>query len=148
MTYKNMSSFRLEIITPDRIAFEDEVELVEVPSSIGIIGILHGHVPLFARLTEGEVKIRKMRDEYFLAIGGGFVEVTPDKVVILVTAAYHAEEINEKEVLLAKKRAEEALLKKPQGAALFEARALFRQSEIALKVLRRRKRHGERILSS
>lgn len=143
-----MNAFRLEIITPDRIAFGDEIELVEVPSSSGVIGILHGHVPLFARLVEGEVKIKKKNDEFFLAIGGGFVEVTPDKVVVLVTAAYHAEEINEKEVLLAKKRAEEALFAKPTGTALFEARTLFRQSEIALKVLRRRKRYGEKILAS
>lgn len=139
-----MATFLLEIITPDRIAFRDEVELVEAPSSTGVIGILHGHVPLFARLVEGEVKIKKKGENFYLAIGGGFVEVTPDKVEILVTAAYHAGEINEKEVLSAKKRAEEALLAKPKGTALFEARALFRQSEVALKVLRRRKLPGAR----
>lgn len=137
-----MSTFLLEIITPDRIAFSDEVDLVEVPSATGIIGILPSHVPLFARLVEGEVRIKKKSEDFYLAIGGGFIEVTPAKVAILVTAAFHANEINEKEVNYAKERAQEALAAKPSGAALHQAHALFRRSEIALKVLRRRKLPG------
>jgi len=77
--------------------------------------------------------------EVFLAIGGGFMEVSSDKTTILVTAAYKSEEINEKEVIMAKKKAEEALAAKPSGEALLEAQSLFRRSEIALKVLRRKK---------
>lgn len=133
------SSFLLEIITPERIAYTDEVEMVAAPSASGVIGILPHHVPLFTRLVEGEVKITKKGEETYLAIGGGFLEVTPGKVVILVTAAYHAHEINEQEVVLAKKRAQDALAAKPTGAALIEAQVLFRRSEIALKMLRRRK---------
>lgn len=134
-----MSTFLLEIITPQRIAFSDQVEMVVAPSASGVIGILPGHVPLFTRLVEGEVKIAQKGEEYFLAIGGGFLEVTPGKVILLVTTAYHAQELNEQEILSAKKRAEEALLAKPTGAALAEAQSLFKRSIIAMKVLRRKR---------
>lgn len=138
----NMSSFLLEIITPKRIAFSDQVEMVTASTSSGVIGVLSHHVPLFTRLIEGEVKITKANEELYLVIGGGFMEVTRDKVMILVTDAYHAQEINEAEVLAAKKRAEEALLSKPSGAALLEAQTLFKRSQIALRVFNRRKRSG------
>ena len=136
-------SFLLEIITPERIAFSDQVEMLVAPSASGVIGILPYHTPLFTRLIEGEVKITKTGEEYFLAIGGGFLEVTPNKAIILVTLAYHAEEINEKEVLQAKKRAEEALAAKPTGAALLEAQSLFKRSVIALRVIRRKRGYGQ-----
>lgn len=133
------TTFLLEIITPERIAYSDKVEMVTASSAAGMIGILPHHVPLFTRLVEGEIKISKENEELFLAIGSGFLEVTPQKVVILVTSAYHADEINEQEMLSAKKRAEEAMSAKPQGAELAAAQALFKRSMIALKVLGRRK---------
>lgn len=135
-----MATFLLEIITPERIVFQDQVEMVTAPGADGIIGILPHHVPLFTRLIEGEIKINQKSEEVYLAIGGGFLEVIPSKVIILVSSAYHASEINEKEILEAKKRAEEALLQKPQGEALIVAQTLIRRSEIALKVLRRHHR--------
>ncbi len=134
-----MKKILLEIITPERIAFSSEVDMINAPTSTGQIGILPGHVSLFTRLTEGEVKIIDNGKDMFLAIGGGFMEVSSDKTTILVTAAYKSEEINEKEVIMAKKKAEEALAAKPSGEALLEAQSLFRRSEIALKVLRRKK---------
>lgn len=134
-----MSTFFLEILTPERVAYSDQVEMLTAPSTSGVIGILPHHIPLFTRLKEGEVKIVKDRQEYYLAIGGGFLEVTPQKVIVLVTEAYHAAEINEQEVLAAKKAAEEALAQKPTGEALLSAQASFRRSLIALKVLRRRR---------
>ncbi len=137
------TTFLLEVVTPERVAFSDQVEMVTAPSLMGIIGILPHHIPLFTRLVEGEVKINKEKEELYLAIGGGFLEVTPLKVVILVTEAYRANEINEQEVLAAKKRAEEALAAKPTGDALIQAQSLFKRSNIALRVLHRRRPHGQ-----
>jgi len=137
-----MSTFLLEIITPERIAFSEQVEMITTPTSSGLIGILPHHTNLFTRLTEGELKIVKSQKEYFLAIGGGFMEVTKEKVLILVTEAYHADEINEKEVLAARQRAKDALIAKPEGVDLKEAQAIFRRSEIAIKVLRKKKSHS------
>ena len=70
-----MSTFLLEIITPERIAYQKEVEMVTVPSADGVLGILPHHIALFASLVEGEVKIQQGKEELFLSIGGGFVEV-------------------------------------------------------------------------
>lgn len=138
------STFLLEIVTPERIAFSDQVTMVTVPSAAGIVGILAHHVPLFTSLVEGEVKIIKNAEEFFLAIGGGFLEVSPRKVILLVTSAFHAEEINEKEVSEAKKAAEHALQTRPTGAAFIEAQSIYKRSVIALKVAHR-KRSATRI---
>jgi F-type H+-transporting ATPase subunit epsilon len=135
-----MGSFLLEIITPEKIAFIGEVIQITAPSTSGMIGILPNHVPLFTMLTEGEVILKKENDEIYLAIGSGFLEVTPKKVTLLVTSAYNANEINEKEVMEARERASEALKQKVTGQAYIEAQSLFRRSEIALKDLRKRKK--------
>jgi len=134
-----MKTYLLEIITPERIVYSDQVHMVTAPSSEGVIGILPQHVPLFTKLVEGEVKITTQSEEFYLAIGGGFLEVTREKAILLVTAAYRADELNEAEILAAKKRAELALTAKPEGEALAQAQALFHRSQIALKVLRRRR---------
>ena len=136
-----MKTFLLEIITPEMVVYSEQVSMVSAPSSDGVIGILAGHVPLFTKLIEGEVKIITSSEEFYLAIGGGFLEVTRDKVTLLVTAAYKAEELNEAEILAAKMRAQQALEAKPEGEALVAAQALFRRSQIALKVLKRKHRH-------
>lgn len=135
-----MKTFNLEIITPEKIAFQAPVDYLSVPSKEGVLGILAGHEPLFSLLSEGELKISAKGEETFLAIGGGYLEVIKDKVVVLVSNAVKADEINEQEVLIAKKRAEEALEQKPEGETLIDAQAVFRRSQIALKVLKRRKR--------
>ena len=135
-----MSTFHLEIITPERLAYEDEVEMVTAPTAMGVVGILPNHVPLFSRLIEGEVKVTKGKEEYFLAIGGGFVEVTKQRVCILVSRAVHAHELNEMEIKKAQERAREALDSGVKGYQLREAQLLLRRSLLEMKVLRRRRR--------
>lgn len=143
-----MTSFQLEIVTPEKIAYSDDVEMVTLPSSTGEIGILAHHVPLFSRLVEGELTIKKGKEEMYFAIGGGFVQVGVEKVTILVTSASHADEINEAEVLSAKKRAEEALKGKSDKTGFIEAEEAFRRSVIALKVLRhKRGKHSSAAVS-
>lgn len=133
------ATFFLEIITPDKIVFQDEVEMVSVPSVTGTLGILPHHVPLFTKLEEGELKILKGNQEFYLSLGGGFMEIQKEKVTILVTKAVHADEIDEEKVLKAKKEAEEALMRRPTGEELIETQAMLRQSLFDLKVLKRRK---------
>lgn len=132
-------TFFLEIITPEKIAFQDEVEMVSVPSVSGTLGILPGHTPLFTKLTEGELKIVKGGQDYFLSLGGGFMEITFAKVTILVTKALHADEIDEAKILAAKKEAEEALSHRPTGETLQATQALLHGALFDLKVLRRRR---------
>lgn len=130
----------LEIITPEKIAYTDSVDMVTLPSVKGTIGILPRHVPLFAQLTEGEVKIKKGDDEVYLAIGGGFVEIAKTKVMVLVTRAVHAKELNEAEIQKAREAAEIALKAKPTGKDLATYQSMLRQSIIDMQILRRRKR--------
>jgi F-type H+-transporting ATPase subunit epsilon len=131
----------LEIITPDRIAYTDKVDMVSLPSVLGRIGILPHHISLFAQLIEGEVKIKKGSEELYLAIGGGFVQVTQDKVMVLVTRAVHADELNESEINRAKVEAQEALKQKPTGKELLTIQTMLRQSLVDAAILRRRRKH-------
>lgn len=134
-----MSTILLEIITPERIAYTNEVDMVVAPGILGALGILPKHIPLFSQLVEGEVKIKKGQDIFYLSIGGGFLEVIKNKVMILVTRAVNATELNEQEILSAKRAAELALKQKPAGQAYLSAQAILRQSLFDLKILRRRK---------
>jgi F-type H+-transporting ATPase subunit epsilon len=133
-----MAKIQLDIVTPERQAFTEEVDAVYAPTATGTIGILAHHVPLFCTLTEGEIKIESGNKEYFLAIGGGFMEVDGKKVSILVSRAQHADEINETEIKKAQALAREAIGRRVKGLELEEAQAILRRSLIEFKVLRRR----------
>lgn len=131
--------FPVEIITPERQAFSQEVDSVVVPTSNGFVGVLAHHVPLFSALTEGEVKITEGNKEFFLAIGGGFMQVTPSKVSILVSRAFHADELNEAEIKRAQEDAKTIVARRVKGAELAQAQGMLRRSLLELKVLRHRR---------
>ncbi len=143
-----MSSFLLEIITPQRQVFAEEVDAVNVPTNRGTIGILAHHEPLFSALSEGEIKITSGNKEFFLAIGGGFMEVTKKGVSILVSRAVHADEINESEIRKAEQSAKDAIARKVKGVELAQAQAVLRRSLLELKVYRRRKQRPASPLSN
>lgn len=130
-------NFLLEIITPERTAYTDEVNAVSVPTPNGTIGVLPKHVGLFTVLGEGEIKITVGGKELFLAIGGGFMEVVREKVSILVSRAVHADELNEKAIKEAEGRARDILARKVKGEELAAAQAILRRSSLEMKVVRR-----------
>lgn len=133
-----MPQFLLEIITPAKQAFSEQVDMVSVPTSSGTIGVLPHHEPLFCSLTDGEIKITVGSKEYFLAIGGGFMEVTPQKVSILVSRAVAADELNEAEIKKAQIEAKNAIANRAKGEELAAAQALLRRSVLELKTIKRR----------
>jgi len=132
-----MDTFTLEIITPQREVLHKVVDSVTVPTKNGQIGVLSHHVPLFTALTEGEIKISEGNKEMFLAIGGGFMEITKQKVSILVSQAYHAHELNEAEIKKALVSAKEVIANKGKGTELLDAQSILRRSIVELKVLKR-----------
>lgn len=134
--------FLLEIITPERQVFSEEVDMVIVPTTSGAIGVLAHHQPLFSSLSEGEIKITSGAKEMFLAIGGGFMEVGPGKVSVLVSRAYHADELNEAEIKKAQAAAQDAIRNRAKGMELAAAQAMLRRSLMELKVLHRRRSRG------
>lgn len=138
-----MVTFTLEIITPQRQAFSEKVDSVVVPTTSGVVGVLAHHEPLFSALSEGEIKVTTGQKEYFLAIGGGFMEVTKDKVTILVSRAVHANELNESEIKKAQEQAKQVIARRVKGEELAAAQAILRRSLLELKVYRRKnKRTG------
>jgi F-type H+-transporting ATPase subunit epsilon len=103
------TSFHLEIISPEGVSYNDEVQEVILPSTTGEIAILPNHAPLFTKLSEGEAVIVKDKKEIQVAIFGGFVEITKHKVTVLSDFAVRADSIEIGKVEEAKKRAEEIL---------------------------------------
>jgi F-type H+-transporting ATPase subunit epsilon len=134
---------RLEIVTIERIVVSEDVDYVSAPGIDGIVGILPKHEPLLTALAIGELHYRKGGVENSYAIGGGFMEVRPDKVTVLADAAESADEIDESRAEAARKRAQELMAQKVQTgdegiqAALLEQ--TIRRAELRLKVARRRR---------
>jgi F-type H+-transporting ATPase subunit epsilon len=140
-----MAQIRCEVVTAERIVFDDDVDVVVAPGVEGQLGILPHHAPLMTSLTYGELILRRegQADE-FLAIGGGFMEVGPDYVTILADSAERAEEIDIARAEEARQRAEETMVQKHQEDVDFaRAEAALRRSMIRLKVARRRRRRRE-----
>lgn len=139
-----MAGIRLDIVTAEQAVYSEEVEMVIAPGVEGQLGILPHHIPLMTTLQAGELRIKKGGEEISLAISGGFLEVRPDRVVILADAAERAEEIDVARAEAAKRRAQERLAEKHvyeiDGA---RAEAAIRRSLARLKVaaaVRRRRK--------
>src|SRR4029079_6187960 len=100
---------QLEIVTPERQFFSATVDSVQVPGSEGELGVLPHHAPLVSTLGVGELRFRKDGAEESFAIVGGFLQVRPDKVVVLAETADMASEIDLEKAQEARREAERAL---------------------------------------
>src|SRR3990172_2750983 len=136
-----MPKIKIDIVTAERLVYSDEVDVIVAPGTEGQLGILPHHAPLMTMLQPGELVLKKGGEEVSLAITGGFLEVRPDKVVILADAAERAEEIDLARAEAAKKRAEERL----KGRAMPEmdsarAEASLKRALTRIRVAERRRR--------
>lgn len=104
-----MSTFLLEIVTPDRLVYSEQVNSVTVRGVEGELGILPGHIPFVTPLQVAPVFVKIGNARTPFAVQGGFVEVRKDKVVILAESAEKAEEIDLERAEAAKERAETRL---------------------------------------
>ena len=98
-------TLKLEIITPEAIAFSEDVEMVTLPAIGGQIGIYPQHVRLITQMVPGELIVTRERRESVIAVGEGLVAVSGDRVEILTDMAIRAEEIDAAKVEEARKRA-------------------------------------------
>lgn len=135
-----MTTLRLEVITAERQVFADDVNVVVAPGIEGELGILPKHAPLITMLQPGELLIRKDGEETYMAVTGGFLEVRPDKIIILADSCERAEEIDIARAEAAKHRAEESLEPQIADADTAVVEAALRRSLIRLKVAERRRR--------
>jgi F-type H+-transporting ATPase subunit epsilon len=135
-----VATFRLEIVTAERIVFAGDVNEVIAWGVEGQLGILPHHVPLMTMLQPGDLLIKKDNEEEYLASSGGFLEVRPDKVIILADACERAEEIDVARAEAAKRRAEATLKERPTEVDTVAAEAALRRSLARLKVAEKRRR--------
>jgi len=135
-----MATFKLEIVTPEKMVFSGDVNAVLAWGVEGQLGILPHHAPLMTMLQPGDLLIRKDNEEEYLTVSGGFLEVRPDKVIILADACERVEEIDIARAEAAKKRAEEILKTRPADVDAASAEAALRRSLARLKVAGRRRR--------
>ena len=138
-----MSSLKVDIVTAERVVYSEDVEMVVAPGVAGQLGILPHHAPLMTTLAAGELVVRKDGKDDSLAISGGFIEVRPDRVIVLADSAERAGEIDVASAEAARKRAEERIgaLTPDVDTARVEAalkRAMARLT-VAEKIKRRRK---------
>jgi F-type H+-transporting ATPase subunit epsilon len=136
---------QLEIVTPEKLVYQDEVDSVQLPGSEGELGVLPHHAPLVSTLGAGELRLRKGGTEESVAIVGGFLQVLPDKVVVMAETADMASEIDLEKAQEARRQAEQALESGfVEGADLAAARASLQASLIRIRVAERRHREGPR----
>ena len=138
-------SLKLEIVTPERQVYSDTVDSVQVPGSEGELGVLPHHAPLVSTLGVGELRFRKDGTEESFAIVGGFLQVRPDRVVVLAETADLASDIDLEKAQEARREAERALESGfHEGADLSAARAQLQQALLRIRVAERRYREGPR----
>ncbi|WP_425446166.1 F0F1 ATP synthase subunit epsilon [Dethiothermospora halolimnae] len=134
-----MAGFVLEIVTPDRKFFEEEVDRVVVRGQEGDLGIMKNHIPLVTPLNIGRIKISQNNEEKEATIAGGYVEVGRDKTTIITDAAEWPEEIDVKRAEESKKRAEERLNKKSSDEVdLMRAEVAFRKALNRINMAKRK----------
>jgi F-type H+-transporting ATPase subunit epsilon len=127
-------TLRLAIATPDKIEFDDDVNMVVAPGIDGELGILPGHIPYVTRLKPGILRIYKGDDRRIMAVSEGYMEVTGSKVVILAEAAEMPDEIDVERALAAKRRAQERLATHSHDTDIVRAQAALRRAMIRLQV--------------
>ncbi len=134
------ATLKLEIVTPEAKTYSEQVEMVTLPGIEGEMGIYPQHVPLLTQITPGEIIVRKGGQEFFLAVGEGFVEITGDSVAVMTDMAIAAENIDEAKAEEARRRAEARLSEKIDDEEAARVSASLANSLAQLKVKRRQHR--------
>jgi len=129
----------LEIVTPEKQLFSGAVDAVTVPSTTGYLGILPGHAPLLAELGIGEISYSVGEQADYLFCSWGFVEVLPDRVVLLAQTAELASDIDVKRAEEAKSRAEKILSSKDPDMDFHRAELALLRAISRLNAVKHRK---------
>ena len=130
----------LEIITPEKVVYSDEVNEIIVQTVNGEIAILPHHVNLLTQISPGEMIVKKGSNLQHLAVTGGFLEVIDNKVSILAEYAIKAQDIEVEKAMEAKKRAEKVMKEKSTDNEVKIAQAEIMKSILELKVATRHKK--------
>lgn len=137
-----MAPMRLEILTAERSLFEGDVDALTAPGAEGELGVLPHHAALMTALQPGELRYRSGAEETQLAVTGGFMEVTANRVVVLADAAERVEEIDVARAEEAMRRAQQSIAERTEDVDLDQALQSLRRARVRLDVARRRRRRG------
>ena len=135
-------NIHLSIITPEKSIYEDEVEEVVVPTVDGEIAILPNHINLLTQINPGELIIKKGSSNQSLAITGGFLEVSNNKVSILANYAVKAQDIEIAHAQEAKKRAEKIMSERTEDNELKVAQGELIKAILELKIAAKHRRRS------
>ena len=132
---------KLEIVTPEAKVYSDTIDTVVIPTVLGEIGILPGHIPLLTQVTDGELRVTKGGEVISLVVGEGFAEIDGDCVRVLAEQAINEEKIDEHAVEEALKRAEQEIrnAKELDPQQLEHLQSLIRYAGVQLAVKRGRR---------
>lgn len=135
-------TIRLDIVTPDRVAFSGDVNMVIARATDGDIGILPGHAPLIAGLQIWPLRLLTDEGERQISVCSGFMEVQPEKVTILAACAELPEQIDVKRAEAAKERAETRLKTDEPGIDVQRAEAALKRALVRIKVAEHARQKG------
>jgi F-type H+-transporting ATPase subunit epsilon len=140
-------TIRCEIVTQERTVFSDDVDSVNLPGIEGRVGILPNHTPLLTVLDFGEIYVKKNGEEQFFAVGGGFAEIQPTKVIVLADSAERADEIDVDRAQEARDRAHKLMEEGvPEDPARYDQiEASLRRAQIRIDISRKRSRRRQAI---
>ncbi|HWI54457.1 MAG TPA: F0F1 ATP synthase subunit epsilon [Desulfobacteria bacterium] len=130
MADKNLT---VEIVTPERLVYSEPAEMVVAPGVEGYLGILPLHAPIVSGLEIGVLKVVAGGKESKLAISGGFMEVSNDKVVILADTAERGDEVDVLRAKSARERAEQRLTNRTSDIDAARAESSLRRAVARLK---------------
>lgn len=139
-----MPQLHLDVLTAERTVLSMDVDALAATTEEGQIGILPGHASLVTLLRAGELMVRTGPEDHYLAVSGGFLEVTSQGVVILADACERADEIDVQRAEEARRSAEELLGAGAREVDSAAAEAALRRSLVRLKVVDRYRRRTRR----
>ncbi|MDQ2807654.1 MAG: F0F1 ATP synthase subunit epsilon [Chloroflexota bacterium] len=129
----------LEIVTAEKLVYQDDVDMVIAPAADGEVGILPHHAPLLTALQVGELRVKKGGSEESLLIAGGFMEVSNGRVTVLADAAERAEEIDVQRAEESRRRAQESLANRTNVESELAAQAAMRRATVRIRIARSRR---------
>ena len=130
------NSFLLRVITPDRVFYENQVQMVEFDTTEGEIGVLPGHIPMTVIIRPGILTITEAGGDKEAALHAGFAEILPDRVTILAEIIEWPDEIDEERATAALERAKERLREKASTTDLARAELALQRAVARIEVIR------------
>ena len=130
------TDFQLRIITPDRVFYENTVEMVEFNTTEGQIRVLPGHIPLTVIVKPGILTIHEAEGEKMAALHAGFAEILPEGITILAEIIEWPEEIDQGRAEAALHRAEERLHSKTPETDIARAETALQRAVARIQVLK------------